>query len=350
MNKTFVIISITLHALCYHSSAASMTMNKLFEQKDVVQELINRIPREDFPDLRLISKKWAAIQLNGKFDPNWQLMPRIVEKHYDKLIKRKKNSQPSYKTIILFDLINEPEAVQWIVSRSPEHIQTVFEDKSLPTPCTLSAIMLALHYKKDETARLLIESSECYKNQHWKTIYKTLTIPKEIEECLYPANNRDFSFILYLTAIWLDDAHNFEKLYEHKIPTILGQSLIIDTCLRDNAIQCFTYLASHKKTKEAIRKKVTVFFMLAIDENNPKLAKIFLKKKLFNINRYYEKKHNEKTVLTTLLDFYLQNKKYENNEQAHALLRSLGAKTYQEIQDGIRERNERAMRRRQKGY
>jgi hypothetical protein len=349
MNKTFVIISITLHALYYHPSAASMTMNKLFEQKDVVQELINRIPREDFPDMRLVCKKWAQRGVDGIIKKNWQFMPDSVEKHYDHIIKQNKEFKSVHKMMILFDLVNNDDAVVWMVNRNTNKgIQLNY----FSTPCVVTAAMLAIHYEQPETARLLIETNEKhYANQNWKDLYhKTLTIPQQIEECLSPGHNRDFSFIPYLTAAWFDNEHNLKKLYEHKIPTILGQSLIIDTCLRDNAIQCFTYLASHKKTKEAIRKKVTVFFMLAIDENNPKLAKIFLKKKLFNINRYYEKKHNEKTVLTTLLDFYLQNKKYENNEQAHALLRSLGAKTYQEIQDGIRERNERAMRRRQKGW
>ncbi len=157
--------------------------------------------------------------------------------------------------------------------------------------------------------------------------HKTLTVPKQIEYCLYPGENRNFSFILYLTATWLDNKHNLEKLYHHKIPTTLGQAVIINACLYQNAIKCFKFLSRHKATRKTIKNDNIDYFICAINQGHTKLTKIFIKEKLYPINGTF--KQNNKKV--TMLDYYYQHETYKNNTQAHGLLQSLGAKTYKEL-------------------
>ena len=49
-----------------------------------------------------------------------------------------------------------------------------------------------------------------------------------------------------------------------------------------------------------------------------------------------------------MLDYYYQHETHKNNTQAHALLRSLGAKTTKEIQHEQRIREEQKRRERQR--
>jgi hypothetical protein len=348
MNKAFIALSITLHLLCYNFSTSGMAVDQLLNMPDIAPHIITKIARQDFPDMRLVCKKWAHRGIDGKIKKDWQFMPDSVEKHYDQIIKQKKELSTFYKIIILFDLINDYPAVEWMVNRNTNRVGLKVDYKCLSTPCTITPAMLAIHYEQPETARLLIETSKHYKDQNWKDLYhKTLTIPKPIEECLYPGEHRNFSFILYLTATWLDNKHNLEKLYHHKIPTTSGQTVLINACLYNNAIKCFKFLSDRTAIQETIKHNNIGFFILTINQNNPKFAKIYIKKKLYPINGTF--KENDKTV--TMLDYYYQHETYKNNTQAHALLRSLGAKTTKEIQHEqlIREEQKRKEQRR-RGY
>lgn len=210
MNKAFIAISITLHTLSYNSSVSGMTIDQLLNIQDIEPQIIRKIACQDFPDMRLVCKKWAARGFDGKIKKDWQFMPDSVEKHYDKIIKQKKELNPFYKNIILFDLINDYPAVEWMADRNTNRTGILCDYTFLSSPYPLlTSAMLAIHHEQPETARLLIETSKHYKNQNWKDLYhKTLTVPQQIEECLYPGEHRNFTFLLYVTATLLDNAHN----------------------------------------------------------------------------------------------------------------------------------------------
>src|SRR5260221_2638431 len=181
MNKRFIAININLHALCYNFSATGMKIDDLLSTQDIEPQIIKRIPRQDFPDMRLVCKKWAQRGFNGKIKKDWQFMPDSVEKHYDQIIKQKKELDLFYKRIILFDLINDYPAVAWMVNKDIDRSTGILLNyECLSTPCTLTAAMLAIHYEQPETARLLVETNKKhYANQNWKDLYhKTLTVPK----------------------------------------------------------------------------------------------------------------------------------------------------------------------------
>lgn len=324
MNKAFITIPILFFILLYGAPAFSMTIDTILEHTDLSRQLISKVPHEDYADMRLVCKKWAARGRNGELMPHWQsipqFMPDSVEKDYDNIIKRKQTFFSVHRQVILFDLINDDNAVQWIVNSGISTTGIKLTYRPLKNPCLLSAPMLAKHYNKPETARLLIEADKKYKDQHWKTVYDTITIPKEIEDCLYPSNPHDFSFIPYLSAIWLDKSKKFEKLYKEKKPTMLGQNTLIISCLVNNSVKCFKVLLKHKSTKAIINKDRPYFFMLAIETNSKKLPKKLINKKLFSINEtiYYDP--------MTMLDYYQKN--FKDNKQAQTLLISLGAKTW----------------------
>jgi hypothetical protein len=308
-----------------------MTIDTVLNNKDIELEIITKIAPQDFPDMRLVCKKWAARGIDGEVKKNWQFMPDSIEQHYDKTVQRYDHCSPLYKTIILWDLVNNHKAVKWIAYRNPFITKIHLQNKWITTPCELSAAMLAIHYNQPKIVRLLIETDPFYENQHWKDVSKTMTIPKKVEECLPHDSDHDsshnFSFILYLTATFLDDTHNLEKLYKIKKPTDLGQDTIITLCLEYNSIHCFKFLLTKKSTQTRIRKHNGYFFKKAIDYNHPEAAKQLIHKKLFSLkNTWCINGEN-----MTILDFYYKNEEYKNNTQAHTLLRNLGAKTWKEL-------------------
>jgi len=331
-----------------------MSIDQLLSIKDIEPQIINKIPRQDFPDMRLVCKKWAARGTDGQIKENWQFMPDTVEKRNDKIVKRYDHCSFVNKMLILFDLIKDDDnAVKWIVNRKPLAIRIKIDESWLNQPCVFSAAMLAKHYNKPEIARLLIEADHLYyNNENWKDVYHKLSIPKEIEDCLPHDGNHDnahnFSFIPYVIAAHLDNHHDLEKCYHTTQPTTLGQNIIITVCLKYNSTNCFHFLltdrAIKKYTKAIINQDRCFFFQTTIDYNQPKLAKKLIDKKLFYLNGHVGKASDKMNIL----DFYLQDEKYKNNTQAHDLLRTLGAKTWKQIDHEIRIREEQKMRQRQR--
>ena len=277
--------------------------------------------------MRLVCKAWA------RKNPGWQFMPDSVEEKYDKIIKKECTFTSIYKNIILFSLTSEKdfEGAQWIIHNKINGDELYLHNKWLTNKCTLSASMMAVHNKDPEMARLLFESNATSKGHCWKNYYNTITIPQQIEQCLYPSHKRDFSFLFYLTAVWIDNAHNLKKLYSHKIPTFLGQTLLINYCLRHNAQKCFKELLTHKNTKTIIRLYSIDFFKFAIGSHQEKLPQIFIKKKLFDLNRPVFIDEYTRENKGTILDHYYSDGKLKKDYKAIALLIHLGAKQWKDI-------------------
>jgi hypothetical protein len=320
MNKSLLIITILVLTLFSQTPTSGMTINTLRKHPDIYNQITNRLSHNDRNDMRLVCKDWAATR------PNWQLMPDSVEQKYDAIIKRNKNIKRVDRFCILFACTaqkNNFEAIQWIINTKNDFGNISFNyDKS---KIILYPHMLAIHNNEPETARFLIEANADDKNQDWKNCYKTTTIPPFIEECLDTnGNKRDFSFLFYLTAIWLDNAHDLKKVYKQKKPTKQGQQLLIEQCLHHNALTCFKALLKHKHIKETIKESNIYFFKLAVGTYQEAFPHALIKNKLFAINGTITSKQ-------TILDYYYKDKKLKKDTKAIEILINLGAKKWIDV-------------------
>ncbi len=187
--------------------------------------------------------------------------------------------------------------------------------------------MATIHTNNYNLAELIIKPTITDPTQCWKTVYHTISVPEEIRQFLSIDDNRDFSFILYLIAIWLDKAHDLKTLYKKKIPTALGQGFLIYKGLENNARNCFKMLLKKQNTKDIIKKRQIMYFKSALETKNKYFPKKLLKKKLFSLNG---------TIVNfgkiTILDHYYNDEKLKDRNEIINLLLSLGAKTWNELE------------------
>ena len=313
-----------------------MTIDNLLQHKDITPLIINKLHKEDLMDMRLVCKKWAHRTIDGAVMPNWQLMPDTIEKRYDSLGKQKENPSTYYsnfissplhlfnKKIILFDLINDLNAVQWITDRDLGPHSFIIRSTFFSDQIILPLHVLAVQPK---IARLLIEKNKDYTNQCWENVYDTTIVPKIIRECLLIDNDHDFTFIRYLVAIIVDSPQDLTSFYKTKKPTKLGKNLLIENCLYHGAKNCFKMLIEHRSIKKYFKQNRVRFFLMALSAKNKCCIDIILKKKLFKLE----------VILPgdqTILDCVVQQKYSEHSEENKeiiGLLKILGAKTYKEI-------------------
>jgi len=333
MNKSFFTTTVLMLVSFPHISTFGMepqtqlTIDSIRKHTDIGKILTNQLGEEDRADMRLVCKDWASK------NKDWLFMPDSIEKKYDKIIKRKITVTPIHKKIILFSLAAEKDfkGTQWIIHNKNDGDRLSLHNPWLTNKCKLSAYMVAVHNHDPEMARLLFESNATSKDRCWKTYYNTITIPQEIEQCLYPSHNRDFSFLLYLTAVLMDNTHNLKKLYSHKVPTTLGQTLLIHYSLKHNAHKCFKELLTNKAIKEIIAKHRFHFFELAISSQQEKLPRILIKKKLFYLNAMVIGGGYTKENPGTILDYYYSNEELKKDYKAIELLIHFGAKQWKDV-------------------
>lgn len=329
MNRLFcrqILLCITLFSipLCAMLTKKQLTIDDILTHQDIPQIFFKFVHKKDRADIRLVCKKWAPIDVNGKIRPNWQFMPNNLKKKYETKRQQRNNwhNMSVFTITILFDCTNEEdlESIQWIIHNIPTKSSGILL-KVESYNSSLYPAMIAIQNKKPELARLLIESKYHPENKFWKDFYDKAPVPKYIEQCLYTTKNRDFSFLLYLNAVWSDNAKILTKLYKQKIPTETGQKILITQSLEDNAIQCFTFLLIQKNTKKIIRENDIQLFKKAVITYRKELPQKLLKAKLFYLNGTLGNEHK------TILDYYYEQK----NSKAIALLLDLGAKRYQDI-------------------
>lgn len=283
---------------------------------DVYTMILKRLHKKDQADMRLVCKAYAC---KG---PNWTFMPDNLEKKYDKKRKQKNKCKSLDSISILFDCTTEDdlESIQWIIDNLPFQYRYIRLGNTgiKPHPQrSLYPSMIAIQKNKPEIARLLFESEHHPQYRSWKSYYDEISVPNHIRQCLYTDTNRDFSFLFYLNAVWSDNVNNLKKLYEQKIPTNTGQTILIRHCFEDNAQYCCAFLLTQETIKEIIHKYNTEFFTEAIETYRKEIPKKLLEEKLFDLNGSIG--NNQ-----TILDYYYDNK----NAKAIALLETLGARRY----------------------
>jgi hypothetical protein len=322
MHTPRLTIAVPFLALFSHLSIFGMISATQLGHSDIRQHIYKHLPKEDQDDFRLVCKGWAC-----KRD-NWKFMPDSIEREYDNIIKKRKTVKIFDKNIILFSRTyeNDLDAIQWILHTQPcDGKITVKTSKPLSSSCTLYAYMLAIHNNKPDIARLLIEAHKKDKNQYWKTCFKTISVPKNIEQCLYPSHDRDFSFIPYIIAVFLYNADNLRQLYPQTTVTDMGQKTLLVLAIQHNALNCFEVLLENETVKKLIRKERLNFFNCALLNNAKEIAQKLIENKLYNINDLV---YNN----TTILDRYYCDDKLKNRKYVHVLLDELGAKTLQDLE------------------
>jgi hypothetical protein len=298
-------------------------IDNMISHPDIHHILLKLVHKKDRADMRLVCTKWATRDVNWQIKPKWQCMPNNLKKKYDTKRQQKNwHNMPVFTMLILFDCTYEEDSqsIQWIIDNLPVTsggIQLNVESHK----ASLYPAMIAIQNKKPELARLLIESRYHPKNTCWKNSYDKTSVPPYIKQCLYTTDNRDFSFLLYLNAVWSDNAETLKKLYQQKSPTQTGQKFLITQSLEDNAIQCFTVLLKQKNTKKIIRENSIKLFQKAVITYRKEIPQKLLQKKLFYLNRAIGNEHK------TILDYFYE----QENAKAIALLLELGAKRYQNI-------------------
>jgi hypothetical protein len=299
---------------------------------DMNKKLCNLLSPEDRDDCRLVCKKWATKS------PDWQFMPDTLEKKYDAVMK---NRGKIDRNLIFFNLIyeNDLNAVEWLYMFGKKNI-----DVRIPVIDTLSmdVTMIALHNKSHEMMRLLCEMHPEYYNQNWKTLYKTITAPENLQLCLYPSNqrylyphsDRNFSFIPYIITTFSNSSRRLKQLYAQKIPTKKGQSILIKLCAKQNAFRCLSFLLTNKEAQQIIMEKqdnlygneyLFCFLEIALSHNHHAIMHTLIQSKLYDINDMIFAQNS------TVLDQY-NIKERANGDNAKIFLKSLGAKTKQELE------------------
>src|SRR6266404_1056002 len=79
MNKISVTINILFLTISYSTTILSMTIDNLLQHKDIEPLIINKLYKEDIPDIRLVCKKWASRRSDGIHRNNWYYMPDSIE-------------------------------------------------------------------------------------------------------------------------------------------------------------------------------------------------------------------------------------------------------------------------------
>jgi hypothetical protein len=282
------------------------------------------VHKKDRADMRLVCKQWAAKNINWQTRPNWKCIPDNLERKYDKKRTQKYRWKSVDTTLILFDCASEDdlESIQWLIDNISLKCTSISFKSGInpesPFQCSLSPSMIAIHKKNPEIARFLIQSEHHSKNRSWKKYYDETVVPQYIKQFLYTGHTRDFSFLLYLNATWSDNVENLKQLYKQKIPTEIGQKCLIYECLYENAIQCFTFLLTHKNIKKIIRNNCIEHFKRAVNTHRKEIPQKLLKEKLFYLNETLEGENK------TILDYYYEIK----DGAAIALLLDLGARKY----------------------
>ena len=329
MNKLFGMTTMIFLTLFYNNSILGMkckrnaitisstpTIDDILGQEDVGKYLANTLPTEDRADLRLVCKKWASKDLEWNTIANWIFMPDGVEKEHDRVIKKNgKIDFPNKKAIFfLCAAHNDFEAITWLLSHekainSDLKIQGngKIDSREISYKCEISAPMLAIHNKKYDLAKLLFTTHNKYRDKNWKTCYKEVVLPTDLQKCLFPSHNQDFSFLFYITAVWSDNAEELKKLYSQKTPTSLGQTILVAESYKYNSFNCFDIIISNKIGKEVIKNNLPyVTPMLA---NNAEITEIMVKEKAICIttigsllNEYSRKNDKKSELIYILLD------------------------------------------------
>jgi hypothetical protein len=298
-----------------------MSITQLLVHSDIGPHIGKNLSPEDIDDCRLVCKNWA------RKSKKWQFMPDSIEKEFD--IMKKKTGKID-RQLILLNLISENDlnAINWIlcVTNKKSISSTLYLTKTL----TIDITMIAIHNQNREMMKSLCEIHQKYKDMNWKICYKTITAPNELQQCLYPSHDRDFSFIPYALAILYDKISKLEQLYAQKVPTKEGQLILINLCPAINSFQCLNFLLTHQQAQQMIKEKkefnLFCFLITALTYNHQEIIEILINNKLYNINATAFKDN------TTILDQYNFNDKLQNRENAKVILKRLGAKTTQELQ------------------
>jgi hypothetical protein len=236
----------------------------------ICKNLSERHQKKCYNNARLVCKALARKR------PNWTFMPDSVEKQYDTMIE-KHETIASSKFPILFTLTSENDfnAVKWITHTQNYSYGINLEGDS---SCKISAPMFAIHNNNRDIASFLIEANKYYRPYDWQHYYDTITVPDSIEKCLSASHNRDFSFLLYLVAVFLDDANKLKHLYSEKIPTETGQKLLLYTCCHNDSLDCFDFLLTHDSPQEIIKNKRFKLLTMAFEDGQEEFAQKLLEK------------------------------------------------------------------------
>ncbi len=295
------------------------------QNSDLNKKIYDDLSPEDKDDCRLVCKKWAFAE------PNLDFMPDSIEKQYDLMIKKTRHIN---RTFIFFNLIykNDLNAVKWLSYGKRKNavcIDVSFLD-ILRKPFTIDMTMIPIHNKNREMLRFLYNAHPDYNDQNWKTYHKTITAPQELQQCLCPSHDRDFSFIPYIIAVLSDDFDKLKQLYAQKIPTKNGQFILLDICAKPNAFKCLNFLLTNKEAQQILKEnencRLFVLLQRALEYNHPEIVHALIKSKLYVINETRFRSNS------TLLDQYNWDNTLKNRENAIIFLKSLGAKTREEIE------------------
>src|SRR5258708_3153380 len=294
MNKLFFMSTILCSILFFNSTTRGMIPAISLGHSDIRKNIFHYLDKEDQDDFRLVCRDWA------RKGSNWQFMPDSVEKEYDKFIQKTGAISLVEQKFILFFLASEDDfdAVQWINNSKKSITDRGIEIKNKYIPNTILDIpMFALHNKNREMAKILIIADKTYKNQNWKTCYKTIKLPKTLLQCLPSSHDRDFSFLPYIVAVRLDKADKIKQLYAKQIPTNLGQNILLLRCVRDNASDALDVILENETAQNLVKKDDVFFFSSALRGKSKEVAQKLIENNLYDLNKVIDKKK-------TILDLY----------------------------------------------
>lgn len=319
MHTSSLITTLLFFTLSCNTSTFGMITYKDLEHPDIGPHIYKHLSPEDRADCRLVCKKWA----DGNDQP--QFMPDSIEKQYDAMMEKKGKIDHQ---LIFLNLISENDlnAVKWLSYRGRnKHLNTCLYCNDIK----IDIMMIAIHNKTREMARFLCEIHPDYRNtkDDWKIHYKTITAPHELQQYMYPSHDRDFSFIPYIIAVLSDNSFKLQRLYTQKIPTKIGNRLLIGLCPKNNAFQCFNFLLTNQDAQQRIKEGSWLLNCLtdSLENNHQKIIEVLIKSKLYNINETV-------TENKTILDYYNQKEQLPNRTNALIILKDLGAKTSKEIE------------------
>jgi len=322
MNKLFFVTTLTCSIFFYNTVMLGMTSATTLGHPDITSNLFPYLDKEDQDDFRLVCKDWA------NKGPIWNFMPDSVEKEYDRIIKRKRTISIIDQKLILFFLASENDfnAVQWI-HNSNKNITNdgLWIENKYITKTAIDAHMFALHNKNCEMAKMLITAHKDYKNQNWKTCYKTISLPKNFLQCLPSSHDRDFSFLPYIVAMFLDNADKLKQLYLQQIPTSLGQNILLLKCAQYNASCALNVILENEAAQKLVKKDNVYLFTHALNYKTKEVAQKLVEKNLYDLNKVIDKKK-------TILDIYYYDDEYKDNKEAQTILENLGAKTWDDLE------------------
>ncbi len=319
MRTSLLIIALPLLAL---SSLTTFSMIPFTKNPDMNKKICDYLSPEDRDDCRLVCKRWATK------NNQWRFMPDSIEKKYDIVMK---NRGKIDRNLIFFNLIyeNDLNAVEWLCMLGKNNLKVRI---AVIDTLMMDVTMIALHNNNPEMMRLLCKMHPEYNNKNWKNLYKTITAPKDLQLCLYPHCDRDFSFIPYIVTTFSNSSRRLKQLYTQKIPTKEGQSILIRLCAERNAFRCLSFLLTNEEAQQIMMAKednsnyLWKFLYTALTHNHHEIIHTLIQSKVYDINEVRFMGNS------TILDQYNLDDRRTNCENSKNFLKSLGAKRSQELE------------------